>query len=385
MKKTRKFLARSIALVTGMVMMATTTLFASPMKDVPTNHWAYSEIMEMQKRGLLVTSSQGEFFPNNYVTYFEFSQILAKATGYQDAKINPNIDPALKKAIDSNYEKQKATIEAQQKNYKYWQKEANGEIAYLLGKGYLQKEELGKFMSTSTSGEESKRGVRKQEAAIYLVRILHKAETAKDEYVSTGFTDEAKMEAASRPYIAYMKKIGIVHGNPKGEFGPTEPITRATLSKMLMDALKVKEGSVTTPTTPTTPKEPTNPTQPSLPTDKALEGKFTKMISKGTQGYYVVLEVEPGKTHTYSIETTASVVDKNGIAISLSDLKSKIDTKGDRDVVVTSQVEMIGTTEYITKVKILDGPDNLTPPVIQKPEEEKPERPVRPQEPTRPE
>ena len=170
------------------------------MKDVSSNHWAYKEITEMQRRGLLVPSSQGEFFPNNYVTYFEFSQILAKATGYQDASTNSNIAPALKKAIADNFAKQKSTIEAHQKNYKHWQKDANKEIAYLIGKGYLKKEDLGKFMSKSTSSMESKRGVRKQEAAVYLVRILHLEETAKQEYTTTGFKDEASIDVAARPH-----------------------------------------------------------------------------------------------------------------------------------------------------------------------------------------
>lgn len=371
MRKIKKALVRSIALATGIIMMSTSVLFASPMKDVSASHWAYAEITEMQKRGLLVTSSQGDFFPNNYVTFFEFSEILAKATGYQDAKINPNIDPALKKAIDSNYEKQKATIEAHQKNYKYWQKDANPEIAYLLGKGYLQKEDLGKFMSMSTSGAESKRGVRKQEAATYLVRILHKAETAKKEYVSTGFIDEAKIDAAYRPYVAYMKKLGIVNGNEKGEFGPTTPITRATLSKMLIETLKIKEAPVVAPTVPV---------EPTKPTDKALEGKFTKMISKG-EGYYIVLEIEPGKTNTYSIETTATVLDKDGIPMSLEALKAQIDQAGNKDIIATAQVELIGTTEYITKAKIIDGPSNIIPPVEEKPEVEKPVEAEKPQKP----
>lgn len=373
MQKIRKAFARSIAIATGIIMMATTTTFASPMKDVSANHWAYNEIMDMQRRGLLVTSSEGDFFPNNYVTYFEFSQILAKATGYQDAKVNPNIDPALKAAIDSNYEKQKATIEAHQKNYKHWQKDANPEIAYLIGRGYLEKEDLGKFMSRSTSGVESKRGVRKQEAATYLVRMLHKAETAKNEYVSTGFIDEAKIDLAYRPYVSYIQKLGIVNGNEKGEFGPTEPITRATLSKMLIDTLKIKE----TPSTPTPPQEPV---VPSLPTDKALEGKFTKMISKGDNGYYIVLEIEPAKTNTYSIEPTATILDQNGKSLSLEALKAKIDAKDQKDVIVTSQVQLIGTTEYITKVKIIDGPTDSLPPVVA-PKPVEPTTPVTPERP----
>ena len=364
-----KKLKRIIAAVICVMMMSASAIFASPMKDVSASHWAYNDITEMQKRGLLLPSSQGEFFPNKYVTFFEFSQILAKATGYQDAGVNPDIDPTLKKAISDNYEKQKPVIGAYEKNYKHWQKDANPEIAYLLGRGYITKEDLGRFMSRSTSGLESKRGVRKQEAALYLVRILHKAETAKDEYVSTGFIDQAKIEVAYRPYVAYMKKLNIVSGNEKGEFGPTQPITRATLSKMLVDTLKIKEAPVVPPTpTPTpTPKEPT------LPTDKALEGKFTKMISRGDDGFYLVLEIEPGRTHTYSIDSTASVVDTDGTSISLSTLKSKIDLKGDKDLVVTAHVELQGTTEYITQVKIVTGPTTVVPPVVNKPEIERPE------------
>ena len=356
-------LKRIIAAATCIVMMSATTIFASPMKDVSASHWAYSEITEMQKRGLLLTSSQGEFFPNNYVTFFEFSQILAKATGYQNAGVNPNIDPALKKAISNNYEKQKSVIQAYEKNYKHWQKDANPEIAYLLGKGYIQKEDLGKFMSKSTSGMESKRGVRKQEAAVYLVRILHKAETAKDDYQSTGFIDESKIDAAYRPYVAYMNKLGIVNGNEKGEFGPVQPITRATLSKMLIDTLKIKE-------TPVAP--PTKPEEPSIPTDKALEGKFTKMISNGNDGFYIVLDIEPGKTPpTYSIDNTASIIDSDGTPISLLALKDRIDLRGEGNVVVTAQVEVKGITEYITKVKIISSPTTTKPPVLQEPEIEK--------------
>ncbi len=379
MKRISRNLTRTIALVAAIVMIATTTIFATAMKDVSNKHWAYNEIMEMQKRGLLVTSSQGEFFPNSYVTYFEFSQILAKATGYQDASINPNMDPALKKTIDTNFANQKSIIESHQKNYKHWQKDANGEIAYLLGKGYLTKEDLGKFMTKSTSGVESKRGVRKQEAALYLVRILHKAETAKGEYTSTGFADEAKIESAYRPYVAYMKNLGIVNGNEKGEFGPVEPITRATLSKMLIDTLKIKEA-------PETPVNPTpTPEQPALPKDKALEGKFTKMISKGNDGYYIVIEVEPGQPpYTYSIEPTASVVDNKGTTVSLPELKNKIDTRGNEDVIITAQVEVIGTTEYITKVKIMEEPTQVLPPVVKEPEDdEEEEKPVRPSRPDR--
>lgn len=349
---------RMMAMALGVILLTTTALIASPMQDVPTSHWAYNDIMEMQKRGLLLASSQGEFFPNNYVTFFEFSQILAKATGYEDEAVNPDMDPVLKESIRKNYEKQKPVIAAYEKNYKHWQKDANEEIAYLLGRGYLNKEDLGKFMSKSTSGLESKRGVRKQEATAYLVRTLHKAETAKNEYQSTGFIDQDQMDAAYRPYIAYMKKLGIVNGDEKGEFGPTVPITRATLSKMLIDTLKLSE------------KEPEEPVGPS---DKALEGKLTKMINKGDGGYYLVLEVEPGNTQTYSIESTASVTDNSGNTVTLENLKKAIDEKGSKDVIATVRVQVVGVTEYIASANIISMP-NVTVP------EPKPEPEPRPEE-----
>lgn len=338
----RKRLVRIVALATCVVTVATTTVFGFTMKDVGTSHWAYNEIIEMQRRGLLVSSSQGEFFPNNYVTFFELSQILAKVAGYQDELITPNMDAQLKQAIRDNYAKQKPTIEAYQKNYQYWQKDANEEIAYLLGKGYLQKEDLGKFMSKSTSGTESKRGVRKQEAAVYLVRLLHKAETAKQQYSATGFVDETSIHAENRPYVAYLKSLGIVNGNEKNQFNPTEPITRATLSKMLIDTLKIKENQVENPVVET----------PGTVTNQALEGKLTKMISKGDSGYYVVLEVDPTRIHTYSMESTAMVKDKSGATLSLASLKSKID--GSETIHATVQVALKGTTEHITAVQLMN-------------------------------
>lgn len=377
----RKTIARSIALAMGIVMISTTALFASPMKDVPANHWAYNDIMEMQKRGLLLASSQGEFFPNKYVTYFDFSQILAKATGYEDETVNPDMDPELKASIRANYEKQKSSIEGHAKNFEHWQKDANEEIAYLLGRGYLKQEDLGKFMSRSTSGLESKRGVRKQEASAYLVRTLHKAETAKDEYVSTGFVDEDKIDVPYRSYVAYLKKLGLVKGDQNGEFGPTVPITRATLSKMLIDTLDIAENEIETPEEPVQPEEPS---------DRALEGKFTKMISKGADGYYLVLEVEPGDTQTFSIEPTASVTDKSGSVVTLPKLKEMIDTRGDSDVIVTARVEVVGVTEHITSVRIINEPTTTPvepekpqpePKPEPKPEKPEPEVPVEPEKP----
>ena len=343
MQKITKKLTRSIALAMSIVMISTTAIFASPMKDVSPNHWAYNDIVEMQRRGLLLTNSQGEFFPNQYVTYFEFSQILAKVTGYQDELVNPNMDPSLKKNIRDNYEKQRPIIESHAKNYKYWQHDTNKEIAYLLGRGYLTKEDLGKFMSKSTSGMESKRGVRKQEATTYLVRILHKAETAKNEYTSTGFKDEAQIDASYRPYVAYMKSLGIVNGDQNGEFGPAQPMTRATLSKMLVYTLRIMESEEN--------NEPPVETDP--PADKAIEGKIQRMISRGDDSYYLVIEVEPGQTQNYTIKSSASIVDKAGNEISLSSLKGKIDNKGSEDIVITARVELIDNTEHITSVKMI--------------------------------
>ena len=356
MQKITKKLTRSIALAMSIVMISATAIFASPMKDVSPNHWAYNDIVEMQRRGLLLTNSKGEFFPNQYVTYFEFSQILAKVTGYEDELVNPNMDPNLKKNIRDNYEKQKPIIESHAKNYKHWQHDTNKEIAYLLGRGYLTKEDLGKFMSKSTSGMESKRGVRKQEATVYLVRILHKAETAKKEYTSTGFKDEAQIDASYRPYVAYMKSLGIVNGDQNGEFGPAQPVTRATLSKMLVDTLRIMEAEENKPPVETDP-----------PADKAIEGKIQRMISRGDDSYYLVIEVEPGQTQNYTIKSSASIADKAGNGISLSNLKAKIDNKGSQDIVITARVEVIENTEYITDLKIIT---ELAGGTVDEPEEE---------------
>lgn len=362
MRKTRRIIALSISLI----MLTTTVLFASPMKDVSTSHWAYNDITKMQKLGFLAPSSKGEFFPNNYVTYFEFSKVLAKATGYEDASLNPNIDPVLKKQIEDNYALQKPVIEAHQNNYKHWQKDANQEIAYLLGRGYLQKEDLGRFMSQSTSGLESRRGVRKQQAAVYLVRMLHIEETAKAEYKTTGFKDEGEINAAARPHVAFLVKKDVVSGDLDGNFKPTEPITRAILSKMLIRTLEIKE-ELDKPETPIEPEQEEQIVVPGQPTDKGLEGQLTKMISKGDNGYYIVLEVEPGKMHTYSIESTASIADNKGIPLSLQALKGRIDAEDGKNVNVTAKINLIGTTEYMTEVRLMDSIEDTSLPTEDQP------------------
>ena len=322
--------------IASVAALSTVTTFATAFKDVQQTHWAYTNIQDMQKRGIMLSSSSGEFFPNAIINFFEISDILAKATGYVDVSINPNIDENLKKQILNNYEIQKPVLTLYEKNFTSWDKRYNEQIAYLLGRGYIQKAELDKFITRGTDQKETKNTVTKEELAVFIVRMLGKEETAKTAYTSTGFSDESLIALANRPHVAYLKSIGLVNPDAKGLFNPKVIITRALCAKMVSDALTYKEKQVTTPAANNT---------------NTL--KVKSVIRKSDTEYWVILE-QNSKTEYYVMKNSIQVTDSKDQEIQISAIPPE------SPVTVTTGTE--NNVKYITSMKLQTSSGTNTAP-----------------------
>ncbi len=331
---------KRIAVICGAFVLGAVSTFASTFKDVTQTHWAYKSIADMQKRGIMLSSSTGEFFPSNIMNYFEAADVLAKATGYVDVNINTNVNETFKQQIINNYENQKAVLASYETKFATWDKRYNQQIAYLLGRGYLTRQELDRFITKGADQKEVKRIISKQEMAVFTVRLLGKEETAKTSFTTTGFSDDGMIVVAYKPHVAYLKSIGFLTPDAKGAFNPNTQVTRALCAKMVSDALLYKEQTTGTGTG----------TQ--APAGNIVTVK--KIIAKGDTEYWMILEKDQ-KTNYYAIKNTTKVTDSTGKEVAITSIS--LETKA--SIVTASQ----NNTEYITSMQLQSpvGDDTASP------------------------
>lgn len=330
--KMNKRKINQLLIAVGVFAVSVVNTFAVTFKDVPQTHWAYNSMIDMQKKGIMLVNSAGEFFPSATMNFFDIADVLAKATGYVDVNVTANIDATFKQQLISNSQIQKPVLAVYETKFTTWDKRYNEQIAYLLGRGYLKKEELDLFMTKTTTSQEVKNTLNKQQLAVFIVRVLGKEQTATTQHTTTDFSDDAQILALYKPYIAYLRSIGLVNPDAKGLFNPNVKVTRALCAKMVSDALVYKEkqtqGTTTTTTTTTTNTE---------------FFKVNKVIAKGDTEHWVVLEKD-GKTDYYVIKNTTKATTLTGQELAIS------------EVALETQADIVSATEngikYIISMKL---------------------------------
>ncbi len=104
---------KKIILITIISLLLSNCAFASIFTDLPENHWAYSEIMNMKNLGAIKGLPDGRFNPSGYITRSEFSTMLvntyklastsekAKNCGFDNANLYINDVPQSHWAYDN--------------------------------------------------------------------------------------------------------------------------------------------------------------------------------------------------------------------------------------------------------------------------------------------
>ena len=343
----RKF-GKYICTVALAAVMSVTTMGAVTISDVSNSHWAYSAITDLADRGIMVLTSNGQFYPNQTMSYFEVADVIAKASGYVDVDIATNITDTFKAQVKKNYENQKATLASYAAKYSTWNKAYDQQIAYLLGRGYMTKSDLDKFITKTAQGE-TKNTVTKEQLAVYIVRLLEREKTATSTYKTTTFKDDSQLTAAYKPYVEYLKTVGIINPDSAGKANGTMKVTKALCAKMLSETLKIKDTTTIGKAPNTTTNNPANGTTnntTSNTTANTGSGTYTisSIITKSTNEYYILLNDGKGNTKHYSFKTTTKIYDATGAEMALANLA--VGTTVD----VTVQNE--NNTNYITSMKV---------------------------------
>lgn len=336
----RKFIKGFTAL--SLAVLCTVTTLGATITDVPSNKWSWAieSITELQDKGIMALSTSGQFFPAKTMDYFQVADVLARVAGYVDAELNPKADATLVAQIAANYEKQKPLLQSYASRYKTWNGAYNQQVAYLVGRGYMTTQDLDRFISKSGT-KEVRNIVTKEELSVLLVRILGKAKTAEQTYQTTGFKDENTISQEARPYMAYLKELGVIGGDALGNANGKLKVTKALCAKMVYETLKVKEKL-----NPSTPSE-----EQVKPNEVEKEITVNKVFTKNATEFYVQVKIGEQLSY-YAIKGTTKVVDETGKELQMTQLPGKT---------LKVTIEMQGGTEYITSAQYIGTitPGNL--------------------------
>ena len=216
-------------------------IIAMNFKDVKQNFWGYEYINYVAERGLITADAAGYFKPNDNINKFETAKILAKTAGYK----YDDLTQEEKDFYDNAYKNHKDLLDKQAKNYSKWQKIADREIAFLLEKNIFTPGDLEKFIIKNDSDKTEKlRALSKEEAAVYLVRIMDDLVSENDYYYQEKiFNDDSFISSDYKPYVYCLYKNNIITGDDNNKFNPKSAVTKTTMSVMLSKTLKFIENN----------------------------------------------------------------------------------------------------------------------------------------------
>lgn len=174
--------------------------------DVPSSHWAYSQISEMSKRGVINGYPDGNFYPNNTVTRAEFAKIMTVTAGIDIYDYSQNFKDTKSDAWYTPY--------------------VNAAKVYLSG-----------YSTPNGNYYYPEQAALREDIAVALVKLKGYSTAGADESIlTTMFTDVSSISQDARKYIAVAIDRGLVSGYDDRTFRGQATITRAEATAMLWRA-----------------------------------------------------------------------------------------------------------------------------------------------------
>lgn len=286
------------------------TIAAAPLyRDVPSTHWAYEYISRISDRGLMVGDTEGYFKPNDSIDKFETSKILARMAGYKYTNVSDSERDYYNKAYDKN----KTFLSQYSASFAKWNSSADREVAYLLEKEILTVEDLNQFVIKRADGTEALRALSREEAAVFFTRLMGRKNEALNFSDSNYFKDDVSISISSKPYVYYLRSLGIVSGDTNNNFNSNGAVTRAAMAIMCDKVLTIL-GAGSTPYVDSA----------SDSTDSGFVNK-AETISGVIDKYYDSLQAlqiisNEGKKNIYKLSSTVSIT-IDGFLRTASDLQ----------------------------------------------------------------
>lgn len=208
-----------------------TVFAANTYSDVPTTHWAYSAITKVADKGIMVGDGTS-YYPAQVINKLESSRILARVAGYNTAN---GYNPAEKTTNTINLFKKAFPVKWGTINKDY-----ENCISYLYEKEIITMDDLNKFVVKYTDGTEKVKELTREEMAVFLVKTMGKKNDAVSYKGNYKFSDDSTISETTKPYVYYLKELGVVSGDNNGAFNPTNSITKAEMAVFLDRAIYSK-------------------------------------------------------------------------------------------------------------------------------------------------
>ena len=314
MKKTKHTVALALA---AMLACQPLSVYAATFADMNQVPWAGAEasINKAASLGLVVGETRNGktyFRPRDSVSLSESCQLAYKLL-MQTGKA---------KADDSVTQKWTPIMNAY--GIQSW---AYPAVSYCLENGILATSNLGGFMKNGSNLPATR-----EQAATILGRALTKgvsSYTANE--TTTTFKDNSSISTEAKPYVALLKRVGVVNGDDSNKFNPKQTLNRTETAVLVTNLYGVLEKA----TTPTTPSTPTTPTNPTTSTQKGTVATMTN--------FYVNLK---DSAAYYMLASGGTTITLNGSSATMSDVVKLYKAGTSIDVTLT-----LDSNLHITKLE----------------------------------
>lgn len=311
MKKTKHTVALALA---AMLACQPLSVYAATFADMNQAPWAGAEasINKAASLGLVVGETRNGktyFRPRDSVSLSESCQLAYKLL----------IQTGKAKADDSVTQKWTPIMNAY--GIQSW---AYPAVSYCLENGILATSNLSGFMKNGSNLPATR-----EQAATILGRALTKgvsSYTANE--TTTTFLDNSSISTEAKPYVALLKRVGVVNGDDSNKFNPKKTLNRTETAVLVTNLYGVLE-KATTPTTPTTPTNPTISTQ---------KGTVATMTN-----FYVNLK---DSAASYMLASGGTTITLNGSSATMSDVVKLYKAGTSIDVTLT-----LDSSLHITKLE----------------------------------
>lgn len=311
MKKTKHTVALALA---AMLACQPLSVYAATFADMNQAPWAGAEasINKAASLGLVVGETRNGktyFRPRDSVSLSESCQLAYKLL----------IQTGKAKADDSVTQKWTPIMNAY--GIQSW---AYPAVSYCLENGILATSNLSGFMKNGSNLPATR-----EQAATILGRALTKgvsSYTANE--TTTTFLDNSSISTEAKPYVALLKRVGVVNGDDSNKFNPKKTLNHTETAVLVTNLYGVLE-KATTPTTPTTPTNPTISTQ---------KGTVATMTN-----FYVNLK---DSAAYYMLASGGTTITLNGSSATMSDVVKLYKAGTSIDVTLT-----LDSSLHITKLE----------------------------------
>ncbi len=324
-KKITKFVAIAAA-----VLMLPVTTFAANFKDISNRHWAKSYIEQCADLGFINGFPDGTFKPNAPIRFTELIKMLSNFL---------NVSEADMQIAESTYGPSLNSLKPTSWVRPY--------LLKCLSKGVIDLDlvnSAAKNGSPSMIKDNAQYAFSRSDTTMLFCRAM-----GLDPVPTTvTYKDAAKIKKNIIPYIGALQKVGVLspQGDERGNFRPSDALSRAEVAKMLYVAYayieqngnKINDTSVTP--LPSTPSAPSNL--------ENVMGIVKSIFGMGNGQSFISINTPNNELKVYNFPASANVT-VNGQTSNASNVKEGM------EAVLSISGETVYTGEFIDAVKEING------------------------------